>query len=602
MNKKYITAGVYALFFALFFCFFLWPMRAVLSGWEAHNLLFRYSSDFLHLFYRGKPHAFLLLGNCFLGQFYYYPWLGSLIYAAFFTLLSFCINYLARPSKHIGFFITPLLLSVFPYTLMIMPLIVLFIVAGGILWRATPTPKLWAILLRVSVLGVLTFALREFALLAWLLYALIDIIFNKKIYAVLYGGATILWGIVASLIWQPYSFYYIPKLFVFLTLYSQRFFGFPIQYFGPNLSAQIILLIAMLLVCLLPLLSLGLQKIHAKHNLRYVANTLCFLTICASMGLCYGESRDLSTFYKVDHLCRQQNWNEAFQILEKDYPKHTNAKTLTYSNLFYDIQLKTCLLATRKASQQILTYSLLSFPLLFPQNTLNSLDSYILPIYYSFAGQYAASLHTNYDLVTGQSINASVLQSLIETSLIVDDTLPASKFVYMLNQSLFRGKDARQLFARQTPEIQKRIKRGKTLLPVTNFAINTYLPDRNEITEYIFQPQNPYVYEYFLTTCLLFKRAEVIASEFETIKKFYPKGIPRHIQEALLSIFRYEPTRYLYPTRMEGISNEVLNDYWAFVVDDQAYQKQAIEFSELYRRWRHTYWFYDLYTTFKNDN
>lgn len=604
MNRKYITAGVYALFFALFFCFFLWPMRAVLSGLEAHNVLFRFSADFFGLFGRGKAWGPLLCANSFFTQFYYYPWLGSLVYAAFFTLLSFCIHRLVPSSPFLGFLISTMLLLVLPYSGWLVPVMVLAMVVGGLLWRATSTRNPWAVLVRIAVLGGLTFLIKEFVFGAWVLYTLIDLCDTRQsrrqkiLNTLLFLLIALLWTILATWIWKPYDFYIRNELFKPISPTASQLLGMPMRCFFPHPSAEILLLVGLLLLLLLPLVQKGLQKLGRKAL--YAVEGLCLAIGCTCLVITPLQSHETATFYKADALCRQQQWNEALQLLEKDYPARSAQKDiLSHSNVLYSTQLKTCLLATRKATDQIFTYSLYDFPLLFPENITNHDESYILPPYYLYTGQYSAALHMNYDWVTSQTLNASVLLSLIETSLIVDDTLPASKFVYMLNQSLFRGKDARQLFAQQTPEIQNRIKRGKMLIPSFNFSVNTYRPDHNMVKIALLQPDNIYANEYIFTEMLLLKDEEAIRQEFNKIKKIYPKGIPIHLQEALLATYHYEPARYLYPLHMDGISKEVFNDYWAFMVDDQAYQKQAISFDELRKKWKHTYWFYDLYTTIK---
>lgn len=606
MNRKYITAGVYALLFALFFCFFLWPMRAVLSGWEAHNVLFRFSADFFGLFGRGKAWGPLLCANSFFTQFYYYPWLGSLVYAAFFTLLSFCIHRLVPSSLFLGFLISALLLPVLPYSGWLVPVMVLAMVVGGLLWRATSTRNPWAVLVRIAVLGGLTFLIKEFVFGAWVLYTLIDLCDTRQsrrqkiLNTLLFLLIALLWTILATWLWMPYDFYIKTRLFQPIAPKASQLLGMPMRCFFPHPSAEILLLVGLLLLLLLPLVQKGLQKLGRKAL--YAVEGLCLAIGCTCLVITPLQSHETATFYKADALCRQQQWNEALQLLDKDYPARSAQKDiLSHSNTLYSTQLKTCLLATRKATDRIFTYSLYAFPLLFPENITNHNESYILPPYYLYIGQYSAALHMNYDWVTGQTLNASVLLSLIETSLIVDDTLPASKFVYMLNQSLFRGKDARQLFARQTPEIQRQIKRGKMLLPSLNFSVDAYMPDRTMVKTSLLLPDNPYTYEYLLIYALLEKNKQAVAWQFEQIKQFYPQGIPRHLQEALLATYHYEPARYMYPTSIEGISKETWNEYWAFMVDDQAYQKQALPFADLHKKWKHTYWFYDLYTTIRNN-
>ncbi|MDE5544654.1 MAG: hypothetical protein K2I83_04515, partial [Bacteroidales bacterium] len=127
------------------------------------------------------------------------------------------------------------------------------------------------------------------------------------------------------------------------------------------------------------------------------------------------------------------------------------------------------------------------------------------------------------------------------------------------------------------------------------YRIDAYIPDRNAISAYLHNPVNAFFYEYFLAVCLSNKDAYMINAEWNKIRQFYPRHVPRHLQEAVLATYGYAPARYLYPKKIEGIEAETWNDYWAFIIDDQAYRNNRITIDELEHKWRHTFWFYQLY-------
>lgn len=248
-----------------------------------------------------------------------------------------------------------------------------------------------------------------------------------------------------------------------------------------------------------------------------------------------------------------------------------------------------------KATDQIFTYDLLTFPLLFPDNINNRPEAYILPPYYFYCGNYSESLHINYDFVTSGCTSPVFLRAIIETSLVMDDTMPASKFVNMMRQSLFHGKEAVSIFQGSEPKSAFRVERGRRLYPIKNYAVDAYKPDLNQRKSSFLQPQNIYFYEYFLIERLLYKDVYTIVQQFNQIKKFYPRGVPRHIQEGYLAYYEYKPSRFFYPSKIEGIDKDVWGDYWCFLRDDQAYQMKKMPFEEFERKWRHTFWFYQLY-------
>ena len=301
-----------------------------------------------------------------------------------------------------------------------------------------------------------------------------------------------------------------------------------------------------------------------------------------------------TVFFKSDRLIRSYQWQPALEILENEYPRYEGKREVTNSSILYQNQLKTCLLALRKATDRNFSYDMISFPFVLPEDIGNRAESYVIQPYYVYSGNYSESLHINYDWCTAERINPAVLSQLITASLILNDTLPASKFLFLLNQTLFRNKDVAK-YSLQNPEFARIAERGKGLIPRKNYRVLAYFPDENAVTTYLHNKENPLYYEYFLVLALGAKDLPTIASDWNKIKAFYPRHVPRHLQEALLATYNYVPARYIYPQNIEGIESETWNDYWAFILDDQAYQNEQLSFEEMQRKWKHTFWFYHLY-------
>lgn len=615
-SARRLRMGIYLLFFAAFFCMFYFGLRDVLQGWEAHSPLFRYSKDYFES-YRHEPQSLLMLSNAFLVQFSYYPALGALIYAGLFTLLAYCINVVATPKttedpadtvttqvlhKPIvaGFAVAAALLPSFSYLFCLWPLIVVSITVGALVWKATSTFKPWHIIFRFFYLAGLVVFLREYILIACLSYMLIDIFAQtppskKGTQIALTVLLTIVYSCIVFRIEQPYDFYNArTRPFILLFHDACNVFLEPFSYFKISRLARLFLFVA-LIFWLFLLFSPLVRKVFKRVKAKRIISFFLSLWVLCSMVISLSIAEEQSRFFKADALCREQRWHEALKILEKSYEKHSSKRKLNKSSVLYDAQLKTCLLALRRATDQIFTYNLITFPLLFPDHIGSGPEAYALPPYYFYCGNYSENLHLNYDCVTGRSINPVILEGIIETSLVVGDTLPASKFVHMLRQSLFRGKRAVAIFEGKDSESAERIKRGKKFLVNDNYAVNGYAPDVNQMKNSSYRPQNIYLYEYFLAVCLLYKDTYMIVRQFDQIKKFYPRGIPRHIQEGYLATYNYAPSRLSYPYEIEGIDSETWADYWNFVMDDQAYQAKRMPFDELEKKWRHTFWFYHLY-------
>ncbi|MBD5387965.1 hypothetical protein HDR68_01040, partial [bacterium] len=324
------------------------------------------------------------------------------------------------------------------------------------------------------------------------------------------------------------------------------------------------------------------------------------IIIICSVWLTLLVARPVKNFQKIDRLCRAYRWNDALHILDLQWETEPESIFFTSnSRLLFYTQTKLALLATRNATERLFTYPQPAFPMLFPIPTNNRPECFLMPTYYTFTGSFSASLHLTYDLITCHCISANVLNTTIITSFIVDDTLPALKLTHFLEKSLFyRSQAAIYQDVNLRNEIPA-IKRGKQMIPSRNYTILSYSPDNNASKEFLMQSENPYFFEYLLSVCLLNRLHVIARQEMPSIRKFYPKGgtftAPRHIQEALLASFDYKPFHHLYPQRIEGLSQEVWNDYWQFIADNQSYTSRNISFAELQRKWGHTYWFYDCY-------
>lgn len=612
MNRKNTLwkLAVYLLAGVAFFCVLYFGLKEVLAGWEAHSSLFRYSASYVDEF-RGEVWGPLFYTNSFLVQFAYYPALGALVCALLLTLTAWSLN-TAAGIKHIGQTLiglgcTACLLPMFPKTFMVWPLVFLAIGLGGVLWRKTcgkTCGKACGIALRIVYLAFLVFYIREYILAAWVFYMLIDLTdclfephtesrpgwnaFFKR--AILYNLVIVTLCCAGIWLWQPYAFFsqgWKRSLdYAIWTYYTRA----PFDYFHIQPMGKICFWVGLSLLVFSPILSL----IKGKKQ-HFIILILCLLVGCFSLGATPVHARKYITFFSVDRLCRQYRWQEALQQLNQAYPIHTASSVYWSEDMLYAAQLKTCLLATQRASGEIFTYRLSTFPFLFPEKLVNRPESYVTPVYYAYAGNFGESLHQNYDWITCHNYSPVVMREIIKVSLIMNDTLPASKFVHIMQQSLFRAKEARRLFAGQDPEAQAQIERGKTMLPPSNYAVDAYKPDQNARRNFLYRGYNPLFFEYYLTLCLLNKDPGAIIHHLNQMEENYPQGLPRHVQEALLAVGGYSPSFAVVSNGISGIEAETQSDFALFVLDNLKMQRNEITFDDFALKWMHTYWFYDLF-------
>lgn len=736
-GRVFLSLAAYAGLWAAFAGFFALFLREVLSGWEAHSPLLVYAAGF-GTDLRGEVSVFLSSANAFLVQFAYYPVLAGVICGGLFALTAWAVNRFVASGPAAGAAaagcynavepgagkaagkvvflpgaaVAAGLLPMFPFTFCFWPLMVLLMALGAGLWRACAKKGWRPALGRVLCLGLLTFLLREYAVLAFALYVSLDFALQReKPLACLRrsaaGGVVLAaWGLAAVLCYLPYPFYPDKELFALLGPDASRLFRVPFLFFTPSkgalafLSASLALLAASPWLRRIPVggkretgsrcpaeglsclpesaespgmrknggpcpdesLSLSTENLspcaeapgtdgcrssgkgekdaecglpgrtarkaqggrlrHGNHQglpwkavrkaqggrrrtgsyqgfpgrtARIAVQAALLLFATGGFCLAPSASRPLSDFFACDRLCRENRWEEALRLLDSRYPLYAGETELTYGNILYGAEVKACLLATRKATDRIFTYSLPLFPLLFPSDISSRPEAYVLPHYYAFCGNFSESLHLNYDWITARIASPVVMREIVNVCLTVGDTLPASKFLYRMGKSLFRKGDARALLA---PNAER--DRAKAWIPPVNYAVRSQEPDLNAKTNFRYQPGNPYFLEYYLALCLMDKNAAEIAALYPEIREYYDTGrrpfhAPRHLQEALLSTFGYVASGLAYPRHLEGIGEDTWADYWQFLVDNSNYQNGQLPFFELQSRWKHTYWFYDWY-------
>lgn len=586
--------------------FFAFAMPDVLEFWEK-NQLFRFSSDYWH-FFDHELFGTLIYLHTFLIQFSYYPWLGAIVYALLFTLTAWLFNRCVATNSNRrllpGLLGVALLLPTTGSFGLLVLMVVFFAVVGAHGWIYWQN-RILRYSCQVIVLAGLTYLVREY--MVWVLpfYMCLDWgrtrqngqKFNPLFLLIPLAGTALAWGL-ETWFCAPYDFIQFDQLFIFWGHFFSPSSFVPYGYYRPSMT----IFICMEIGAIVSFLWLFYQPKTQKFS--WLIG--CLLVVCGAW-LTTRNAQQISAFQKADRLCRNYRWEEALQVLNsqwKKMPEFTSITTIPQRIIC--AQTKLALLATRKATSYLFTYPMPAFPLLFPLEVSNKPECFILPTYYMFTGGFSENLHLNYDLITSHCISANILNSTIICSLIVNDTVPAFKLAHFLEQSLFYRNQAAVYKNASRFNALPDVKRGKQMLPSQNYAVAGYVPDIDYVRQHYYQPENPYPYEYVLSLALLGKLHNNLKKEISLIRKFYHKtGVfiaPRHIQEAILASFDYNPARYIYPSAIEGVSQEVWNDYWHFIADNQAYLNGNSTFSELQKKWGHTYWFYDCYVKTINLN
>lgn len=604
-NQHKTHWGIYLTLFSVSFVYTLLQQDILLFLEE--NNIFQWSLQQWFL-YDKNPLQFLLFLNAFFLQFAYSKTTAALS-VSILSLGSALLwertlrKTLDRELPAISCIAAFLSILNIPFTEFTIPII--FFLSGlslFIIFQAPPKirPYLAALLLALLALGI-----REYALLTWIFFISLTWknfqnqgkqTYKQKreyIYTFLIPSVILLLTLFLGYFFKkPYSFFSNPYPFVLLTNQSQRVFSVPMVFFQPSNIGIASNLLSISIIAIAPFL----YSITGKTTRKTIG------IIGMLLGLTFAIFQYLSTqtfrgFTQVNALLENEEWNKALHYLDKEWNKGPEeiAKLPSFTRSLLCSQTKIALIGSRKATDLIMTYPQPDFPMLFPGNITNRCESYCITSLYQAAGLHSECLHIYFDFVTGRSYSTKNFEGIIRNSLVFSDSLTAAKFIYLIDRTLFRKGLAREYASPQSKTRREIDKESLVYQNEPNHTVYAYFPDKDFTKAYLYRPNDPIIYEYYLTLCLLRKEHATLLENLPKIKKFYPREIPQHIQEALLSNYNYIPARTAYPTSIPGISEQTWIDYWNFIADETAFRTNTLGFERFYQRWKHTYWFYHLY-------
>lgn len=588
----------------LFFLFFLFFFREISGAWE-HNTLFRYAPEYWPSF-RANRLPLIEYLNIFLFQFARLPLPGALLSGILFAGNAVLLNTLIARTDHRPAFIPGILLSAF-----LLPsfaflghspaLVFLFILAGARVWISFRKCAL-RLTVQSAVLFLLVFCIREYALIALVSYFLIENRIDRK---TLPTG--ILHFLVLSFALALSAFCLQKSYFPYPLTGEASFFAL----FRPATAKSVLVPVHALpyppiairlnggaIACLcIPFLRIF--RPPANRKLKTMLQGIFVLTALAAAYTAVKVSRPLEFYFLTDRLQEEGRWKESLERLNREWDKNPSREKGFYTYSLLCAQTKTALLANRKATDLLFTYPRPDFPALFPIDYGYDLQAYAFSPYYYHVGCFSEVLHLNYDQVTGGNISPKTCMNILKASLIMGDSLPAVKFANLLEKALFHKKEADCFWSENCPKLQEEIRNGQKKKPRRNYAVYTYQPDKNMANNYRFNPDNPYYYEYYLCLLLVNKFHRFLPGELPHILSAYRQDgkprIPRHLQEALLANYDYNPNTSSYGVLFPFIDPETWNDYQLFIQDNLLYMNRRMSFAKLDEKWGKTYWFFDCY-------
>lgn len=614
----------------------LWLRLALpesMMGWERHQL-FRFSADYL-TFFSSQPYPVLFYLQAFFTQFFLYPLLGAAVISGLLALGTGAWHRLT------GRFWTGLvwvaaMLPLLPYFNLLWVLFWLVVLSGGLLVKALAHARkgLWLPCTGLAGLGFLSLPLlQEQAVWAVLFWSLVYILEKRSVKNGLYAITALLSGGgigLGLLLGAAYPHYCAPHLGSW-TMLSQDIItwqGFPSVYFIPPAVVRLWIYIGGGLCLTLPLARLMPAKPFERRWTR-IAGWAVVAALCLSAA--YIPLRcQMEDFYKTDRLGGEGRWHEAAITAERAFlqrarpeslprptrpvfeenrqrnalskclsPRPVRAQNMFEESFLADM-LKISLLADRKATSYLFAYNgSLHFPILFSEEILRYPSTYIIACYYASQGFYAEALHLFYDFVTSGRICPTVLEPILWNSVVVGDYAPCRKFIRLFEQSLFHRDIARRYTAyladtAQTAKIPE-IAAARQRLSAYDYTVWGYLPDNAIYSRLKYDGNNAAVYEYALCLWMVYKNHPRILAEWPKIRRFYPKSVPVHLQEAVLA--NYDPAGL--ENMPEDIDPAVATRYTDFCMAYDLYQKGYLPFETLTKDFKDTYWYHFAFAKIK---
>lgn len=607
----------------------LWPRLALpesMMGWERHQL-FRFSADYFHSF-SATPYPVLLYLQAFFTQFYLFPLLGAAIAGG---LLVLGMGAWRRLTGRFwtGWVWVAAMLPLLPYFNLLWVLFWLVLLGGGLLVKALARTRkgLWLPCSGLAGLGFLSLLLLQeqavWAVLFWsLIYTLEKQPLKNKlcVLAALLSGA----GLGLGLLLAAYPHYYAMHLgaWAMLSLDIISWQGFPSAYFLAPAAIKLWVYIGGGLCLALPLAGFMPAKWLERRWVRITGWTLV-----AALGLCaaYMPLRcQMEDLYKTDRLGGEGRWHEAAITAERAFLQRAHPESLprpirpvfeenqrqnagwwkrlsprpvrvqnTVEESFLADMLKISLLANREATTYLFAYNgSIHFPVLFSEVILRYPSTYLIACYYASQGFYAEALHLFYDFVTEGRTGTTVLEPILWNSVVVGDYAPCRKFIRLFEQSLFHKDIARRYTAyladtAQTAKIPE-IAAARQRLANYDYTVLGYQPDDAIYSRLKYDGGNAAVYEYALCLWMVYKNHARILAEWPKIRRFYPKSVPVHLQEAVLA--NYDPAHL--ENIPEGIDPAVAARYTNFCMAYDLFKNGYLAFKTLTQDFKDTYWYH----------
>jgi hypothetical protein len=295
---------------------------------------------------------------------------------------------------------------------------------------------------------------------------------------------------------------------------------------------------------------------------------------------------------QVDYYARHERWQEIIEIAQKEPSNLLQVAFQTNRALFHTGQL---------------LEDMFSFPQIYGRSGLIMPEAFIksAPLQESDfcydLGSISESKHWAYEALGTDGETPWILKRLAIVNFVNGDFKATERYLNVLDKTLF-FKSWSQQFRKilQNPELaldDKTLSHGRIMQVKKDFIVVGNHPPSELDSLLKENPKNKMVFEYRiaheLLTCLL----AGLPVHLKMLNNFDYHHIPRHIEEAIISLWAFSRQRQLPPV-FRYVRRETIQRFQDFNQVMEKYGGDRIAAKpELQQRFGNTYWFYLIYNS-----
>jgi hypothetical protein len=557
--------------------------------YQEHSSLFIFTADYLQKF-TSKPGGLLIYAGNFLTQFYYNPVTGSLIISVLLILICVVINKILRMMSISASF------SLFFSLLPSCALLALQMRYDFHIWH-----MLGFLFVLTWFLPTLTAGKASFKFILIILFPLLFYIAGSFaiIYTGLYLTCSFLTGKGKLRYILPASLIVISAITFFVfrnTLFyqpSRRLILFPL-FVNETSRLTLFLSVMSAFLMILPFITKIAEKLmndmRSGSGLPVISVFVLMVLTVFILGRNYDPDSEI--VMKFESMACSGNWDKVI----RDYENSGSSSTVVqyYYNLALSEKGELCnrMFFGRQSSGSL-------------SLTLSRDDEYSgRAMYFYYAtGLTAEAHHIAYEQMVQHGYQPENIRMLIRTELINGNFRIAKRYINVLKKTLHYRNRAlkyerflnRSDLVKADPELGSKI----SLLPAKDFFVVT---DDFKNVDLLLQdnPGNRIAYEYKLARLLLEKDLMEIGSEVKKMRSFGYTHIPRHIEEAIVSLVNV--TKEFPDMGGLTISSDTDQRFLQYFSDLKSLKgnRKQIE-NQLKKVDRNTFWYYLQFGLLKNN-